>query len=107
MVQYQHIRPDFGQGSTIIYDAYVQLIEGVSHFVYSTWRISCGQPVSLLELETQAEVDRCTAPLRDPGQVHAALVIAMLGRNTDDKWPGGVFHTHHVSDLRRASLRSQ
>src|SRR5271165_7219148 len=33
-------------------------LEGVSHFVYSTWRLDRDLPVSLLELETQAEVDK-------------------------------------------------
>jgi hypothetical protein len=37
---------------------YCTALEGVSHFVYSTWRIGSGLPVSLLELETQAEVDK-------------------------------------------------
>jgi hypothetical protein len=37
---------------------YCTALEGVSHFVYSTWRISRDLPVSLLELETQAEVDK-------------------------------------------------
>ena len=33
-------------------------LEGVSHFVYSAWRLDRDLPVSLLELETQAEVDK-------------------------------------------------
>jgi hypothetical protein len=37
---------------------YCTALEGVSHFVYSTWRLSRDLPVSLLELETQAEVDK-------------------------------------------------
>jgi hypothetical protein len=37
---------------------YCTALEGVSHFVYSTWRLDCDLPVSLLELETQAEVDK-------------------------------------------------
>jgi hypothetical protein len=37
---------------------YCTALEGVSHFVYSTWRLACDLPVSLLELETQAEVDK-------------------------------------------------
>jgi len=37
---------------------YCTALEGVSHFVYSTWRLSRDVPVSLLELETQAEVDK-------------------------------------------------
>ena len=32
--------------------------EGVSHFVYLTTRAAAGRPVSLLELEVQAEVDK-------------------------------------------------
>jgi hypothetical protein len=37
---------------------YCTALEGVSHFVYSTWRLDRDRPVSLLELETQAEVDK-------------------------------------------------
>jgi len=37
---------------------YCTALEGVSHFVYSTWRLHRDSPVSLLELETQAEVDK-------------------------------------------------
>jgi hypothetical protein len=40
---------------------YCTALEGVSHFVYSTWRLECDAPVSLLELETQAEVDKYAA----------------------------------------------
>jgi hypothetical protein len=37
---------------------YCTALEGVSHFLYTTWRLHCDLPVSLLELETQAEVDK-------------------------------------------------
>jgi hypothetical protein len=37
---------------------YCTALEGVSHFVYCTWRLGRDLPVSLLELETQAEVDK-------------------------------------------------
>lgn len=37
---------------------YCTALEGVSHFLYSTWRLNADAPVSLLELETQAEVDK-------------------------------------------------
>lgn len=37
---------------------YCTALEGVSHFLYSTWRLGSDSPVSLLELETQAEVDK-------------------------------------------------
>ncbi len=61
---------------------YCTALEGVSHFVYSTWRLECDAPVSLLELETQAEVDKYAATvflLADqqggnyPSQVHPRL----------------------------------
>jgi hypothetical protein len=37
---------------------YCTALEGVSHFVYSTYGFERDMPVSLLELETQAEVDK-------------------------------------------------
>jgi hypothetical protein len=37
---------------------YCTALEGVSHFVYSCWGLERDLPVSLLELETQAEVDK-------------------------------------------------
>ena len=37
---------------------YCAALEGVSHFLYTTWRLNADAPVSLLELETQAEVDK-------------------------------------------------
>jgi hypothetical protein len=40
---------------------YCTALEGVSHFHYLTWRASCDLPVSLLELELQAEVDKYVA----------------------------------------------
>jgi hypothetical protein len=61
---------------------YCTALEGVSHFVYSTWRISRGLPVSLLELETQAEVDKYAVTVfltafqqhgRYPAHVHKRL----------------------------------
>jgi len=40
---------------------YCTALEGVSHFLYSAWRLTDDAPVSLLELETQAEVDKYAA----------------------------------------------
>jgi len=37
---------------------YCTALEGVSHFHYLIWSLSRGRPVSLLELELQAEVDK-------------------------------------------------
>lgn len=61
---------------------YCTALEGVSHFVYSTWRLHRDLPVSLLELETQAEVDKYAVTVfllaeqqggGYPAQVHARL----------------------------------
>ena len=65
---------------------YCTALEGVSHFVYSTWRLERDVPVSLLELETQAEVDKYAITVfllaeqqesrlrgRYPTEVHARL----------------------------------
>lgn len=61
---------------------YCTALEGVSHFVYTTWRLNGDAPVSLLELETQAEVDKYAATVflvadqqggTYPAQVHARL----------------------------------
>ncbi len=38
--------------------AFLCVLEGVSHFVYLTWHANYDQPVSLFELELQAEVDK-------------------------------------------------
>lgn len=61
---------------------YCTALEGVSHFVYSAWRLDQDLPVSLLELETQAEVDKYAVTVfllaeqqggPYPSQVHARL----------------------------------
>ncbi len=62
---------------------YCTALEGVSHFVYSTWALERDLPVSLLELETQAEVDKYAITVfllarqqggeSYPAQVHARL----------------------------------
>jgi hypothetical protein len=62
---------------------YCTALEGVSHFVYSVWGLERDLPVSLLELETQAEVDKYAVTVfllaeqlggaSYPRQVHARL----------------------------------
>ena len=62
---------------------YCTALEGVSHFVYSIWGLERDLPVSLLELETQAEVDKYAITVfllarqqggeAYPVQVHARL----------------------------------
>ena len=61
---------------------YCTALEGVSHFVYTAWRLERDAAVSLLELETQAEVDKYAATVflvarqqggAYPFQVHSRL----------------------------------
>jgi hypothetical protein len=61
---------------------YWTALEGVSHFVYLAWNAGHDRPVSLLELELQAEVDkyvcsvqllRAQDPTRFPAELHRAL----------------------------------
>ena len=39
-------------------NAFCTALEGVSHFIYLTWNATYGRPISQLELELQAEVDK-------------------------------------------------
>ena len=61
---------------------YWTALEGVSHFVYLAWNAGHDRPVSLLELELQAEVDkyvstvqllRAQDPTRFPVELHRVL----------------------------------
>lgn len=61
---------------------YCTALEGVSHFLYLTWNASYSRPVSRLELEMQAEVDKFVASAflmgrqragRIPGSLHERL----------------------------------
>jgi hypothetical protein len=58
---------------------YCTALEGVSHFVYSTWRLDRDVPVSLLELETQAEVDK-----------YAVTVFLLGGQQGGTQYPAQV-----------------
>ncbi len=61
---------------------YLTVAEGVSHFVYVAWNASHDKPVTLLELELQAEIDkyvmgawllRAQGAGRFPRELHRAL----------------------------------
>ncbi len=61
---------------------YWTALEGVSHFVYLAWNAAHDRPVSLLELELQAEIDKYVAsfwllraqePRRFPAELHRVL----------------------------------
>ncbi|MDP9007990.1 MAG: hypothetical protein M3N91_04670 [Pseudomonadota bacterium] len=71
---------------------YCTALEGVSHFVYSTWRLERDSPVSLLELETQAEVDK-----------YAATVFLLASQSGGDSYPAQV----HARLFDRVSFDSR
>ena len=50
------------------------VLEGVSHFLYATWRLRQDHPLSLLELETQVWFD---GEGRAPGEVNQAARAKM------------------------------
>jgi hypothetical protein len=54
-------------------------LEGVSHFLYAAWRLQQDDPLSLLELETQAEVDKF------------ALTVILLASQSEGCHPGYAF----------------
>jgi hypothetical protein len=54
-------------------------LEGVSHFLYAAWRLQHDDPLSLLELETQAEVDKY------------ALTVILLASQAEGSYPGYAF----------------
>jgi hypothetical protein len=58
---------------------YCTALEGVSHFVYSTYGLERDLPVSLLELETQAEVDK-----------YAATVFLLAAQQGGESYPSHV-----------------
>jgi hypothetical protein len=54
-------------------------LEGVSHFLYAAWRLRQDHPLSLLELETQAEVDKY------------ALTALLLASQSEGNFPSYAF----------------
>ena len=69
---------------------YWTALEGVSHFLYVTWCATRDRPVSQLELETQAEVDKYVATLfllgeQASGRFPARLHEWLFERTTFDR----------------------
>ena len=65
-------------------------LEGVSHFLYLAWNASHDRPVSLLELEMQAEVDKYVASYwlmrrQSPGHFPAELRRLLFDRSRIDQ----------------------
>jgi hypothetical protein len=68
---------------------YWTALEGVSHFVYFAWNAGHDKPVSILELEMQAEVDKYVATVallrrQSPGRFPAELLRLLFERTRID-----------------------
>lgn len=64
---------------------YWTALEGVSHFVYFAWNAGYDKPVSILELEMQAEIDKYIATFtllrrQSPGRFPAELMRLLFER---------------------------
>lgn len=95
-------------------------IEGVSHFVYVVWRARAGQPVSALELELQAEVDKyVTCLLTSGGLSRYSHVLRRrlfeqfrfeddLGEDEQERYRAANSNAHrYAASLERRYVRSQ
>ena len=88
--------PDESAGPNGARDAYAQLIEGVSHFVYVAERARIDLPATALELELQAEVDKFVLLAFDEGEldrsraraVHRTLYENVVFLHGADSEPG-------------------
>ena len=75
-------------------DSYLQVVEGVSHFVFLCERIRTGLLTSHLELELQAEVDKlvlirgATGPSRGAGNLHSQLYERVRFLHAEDSETG-------------------
>ncbi|HSU42558.1 MAG TPA: hypothetical protein VLJ38_23410 [Polyangiaceae bacterium] len=54
-------------------DTWLQLVEGVSHFVYVAERVRTELPTTQLELELQAEIDKFVLLGLEPGKDHQSV----------------------------------
>src|SRR6202035_3446341 len=68
---------------------YWTALEGVSHFVYFAWNAGHDKPVSMLELEMQAEIDKYVASLtllrrQSPERFPAELLTLLFERTRID-----------------------
>jgi hypothetical protein len=83
---------------------YWTALEGVSHFVYLVWNASHDRPVTLLELELQAEIDKYVGSLwllraQNPGRFPAELHPLLFDCTRVD----GVLAGDRVAVYRRAN----
>lgn len=112
--------PDEDADERGFHDAYVQLIEGVSHFVYVAERARVDLPTTALELELQAEVDKFVVLAFDEGEldrsrawtVHRTLYENVAFLHSEDSEPGRRYRLANelaarmANRLAKSSLRS-
>ena len=97
------------------HDAYVQIIEGVSHFVYVAERARIDLPTTALELELQAEVDKFVLLAFDDGElvrervhaVHRTLYEDVAYLHRADSEPGQRYRLANDLAARVAARISQ
>jgi hypothetical protein len=65
-------------------DTFLQLLEGVSHFVYVAERVRVGLPATQLELELQAEVDKFVLLGLEPNEARSVDVRTLHRRLFED-----------------------
>lgn len=87
---------------------YWTALEGVSHFVYLAWNCGHDRPVSLLELELQAEIDKYVASVwllkrQFPERFPAELLRLLFERTRID----ATLAAGRVDIYRRASLYAE
>jgi len=70
--------PPLGSGPGL--DAFCQVIEGVSHFVYVVERVRTGRAATQLELELQAEVDKWVVLAASVGTLDPPTSAALRAR---------------------------
>jgi hypothetical protein len=78
------LRVPEGTASGGVADGFLQLLEGVSHFVFLAERVRVGLPTTQLELELQAEVDKFVLLGLAPGASAEGDVRGMHRRLYED-----------------------
>jgi hypothetical protein len=72
------------RGETTELDAYLNAIEGVSHFIHLADRARTELPTTLLELELQAEVDKFAILAGEPGNQNTGELVSLHRRLYED-----------------------
>jgi hypothetical protein len=87
-------------------ESFLVALEGVSHFVFLVWRANLGRPVSALEMEIQAEVDKFVTAwlwLEEQGNArrttHGPLIRRMFdGYSIRDDVPNDEHARYHTAN---------